>query len=85
MTARVSGEYVCREIVEAVTDYLEDRLPPEDRALFEAHLAICKGCRNYLEQMRETLRIAGAAAPKSLRPEQRDELVRLFRSWKEKK
>lgn len=85
MTAKLSGEYACREIVEAVTDYLEDRLALPDRALFEQHLGICVGCRNYLEQMRETIRIAGAVQPESLRPEQRDELTRLFRDWKQKK
>ena len=85
MTAKVLGEYACREIVEAVTDYLEGRLPLPDRTLFEQHLGICAGCRNYLEQMRETIRISGAVEPKSLPPEQRDELVRLFRNWKQKK
>ena len=32
-------EMPCRELVELVTDYLEDRLSPLDRARFEAHLA----------------------------------------------
>jgi anti-sigma factor RsiW len=43
---------VCREFVELVTDYLEDRLSDTDRARFDAHLAECDGCDGYLEDMR---------------------------------
>jgi anti-sigma factor RsiW len=39
---------VCREFVELVTDYLEGRLPPQERVRFEAHLAECDGCEGYL-------------------------------------
>src|SRR5688572_11840565 len=49
----------CREVVELITSYLEGRLPPEDRRPFEAHLAVCPGCREYLAQMRATIAAAG--------------------------
>jgi anti-sigma factor RsiW len=42
----------CQEFVELVTDYLEDALPPEQRARFEAHLAACDACPGYLEDIR---------------------------------
>ena len=42
----------CRQLVELVTDYLEDALPPEMRARFEAHLAQCDGCTGYLQDIR---------------------------------
>jgi predicted anti-sigma-YlaC factor YlaD len=82
---RLSPNPACREIVEVVTDYLEDRMPAEDRAIFEQHLGICRGCRNYLEQMRQTIRASGALHEESLAPGKNDELVRLFRGWKAKK
>ena len=41
-------DLACQELVELVTDYLEDALPPEERARFDAHLAECPGCSNYL-------------------------------------
>jgi hypothetical protein len=85
MTARLPSEFVCREIVEAITDYLEAGLPLPERTLFEQHLVICAGCKTYLEQMRQTIRAAGTARENLLAPRQRDELVRLFRDWKEKK
>ena len=47
----------CKEVVEIVSDYLEDALSAQDRARFEAHLAGCAGCTTYVEQMREIVRL----------------------------
>ena len=46
----------CRELVELVTEYLDDTLSRRDRTRFEEHLADCPGCRAYLDQMRKTIR-----------------------------
>ena len=48
----------CQEFVELVTDYLEDRLEPEVRADFEAHIVPCHWCRYDLEQIRIVARLA---------------------------
>ncbi len=45
----------CRQVVELVTDYLEDALDPLARADFEAHVAGCDGCPIHLDQMRATI------------------------------
>jgi anti-sigma factor RsiW len=45
----------CRQVVELITDYLEDALEPAARADFDAHIAACDGCPIYLEQMRATI------------------------------
>ena len=50
-----SDDMACRELVELVTDYLEDRLPLAERQRFAAHLAACSNCQAYLEQMRAAL------------------------------
>ncbi|HEX2086073.1 MAG TPA: zf-HC2 domain-containing protein [Solirubrobacteraceae bacterium] len=42
----------CRELVELVTEYLEDALPAGRRVRFEEHVAECEGCRAYLAQIR---------------------------------
>ena len=47
----------CREVVELVTDYLEGALPARTRARVERHLARCRGCAAYVEQMREVVRL----------------------------
>jgi anti-sigma factor RsiW len=72
----------CREFVELVTEYLEGALPPDERARFDAHIALCEGCGTYLEQMRQTIRAAGALTEESVPQPAMDELLRLFRGWK---
>ena len=71
----------CREIVELTTEYLEGTLPPGVRRRFVEHLARCPGCANYLEQMRETIRMTGMISEEEVPPEQRDQLVAAFRDW----
>lgn len=75
-------ELTCRELVEVVTDYLESRMPAEQRLLFEEHIAYCTWCVTYLEQMRETIRAAGMLREDDLTPEQRDALLDVFKEWK---
>jgi anti-sigma factor RsiW len=72
----------CQELVELVTDYLENRLPDGTRLRFEAHLAGCSGCRTYLEQMRQAIRALGRLPAESIQPEARDRLLETFRDWK---
>jgi anti-sigma factor RsiW len=74
-------EMPCRELVELVTDYLEDRLSPVDRTRFEAHLAECDACRMYMEQFRETIRVLGRLPEESLSSEARGALLEAFRGW----
>ena len=73
---------VCREVVEAVTDYLEGTMSARDRARFEAHLEGCPHCREYLAQMRKTLDVLGRVGVEDIAPEAQDELVALFRRWR---
>jgi anti-sigma factor RsiW len=75
-------ELTCKELIEVVTDYLEGSLPAERRLLFEEHLAFCQGCQTYLEQLRETIRLAGTLTEDDLGPEARAALLGVFRDWK---
>jgi anti-sigma factor RsiW len=72
----------CQELVEVITEYLEDRLPVEERARFDQHLALCEGCHNFVEQMRETIRLTGRLPEEALSPEGRERLLEAFRSYK---
>jgi predicted anti-sigma-YlaC factor YlaD len=72
----------CKELVEAVTDYLEGTMSGRDRARFEAHLEGCPHCREYLAQMRKTLDVLGRIEAEDLAPEVQDELVSLYRRWR---
>jgi anti-sigma factor RsiW len=73
----------CQELVELVTDYLEGALVAEQQARFEAHIARCRGCTNYLEQMRQSIHLMGRLTEESLSAPVRDELLAVFRNWKE--
>jgi anti-sigma factor RsiW len=75
-------ELTCKELVELVTEYLENELTPVDRARFEAHVAICPGCQTYLEQMQTTIHSLGYLPEESLTAEGRDQLLAAFRQWK---
>jgi anti-sigma factor RsiW len=75
-------EMPCQELVELVTDYLEDRLSPVDRMRFEAHIAECEYCATYLEQMRQTIRTLGRIPEESLTDDARETLMEAFRSWR---
>lgn len=72
---------MCRELVEAVTAYLEGSMSLEDRARFDEHLALCDGCANYLAQIRETIRLTGTLDPETLPDEQKSALLEVFRAW----
>jgi anti-sigma factor RsiW len=73
----------CQELVELVTDYLEDRLPDDLRRRFDAHLTGCSGCRNYLDQMRLTIRALGELPPEAIEPGMKDRLLAAFRDWRQ--
>lgn len=73
----------CKELVELVTEYLEGTLADEVRLRVERHLSGCEGCTNYLEQMREIIRLTGQLREESLTPQQREDLLNLFRDWKQ--
>ena len=71
----------CRELVEIITDYLEGRLAPVDRERFETHLIQCPGCRDYLDQMRQTISLVGILSEDNLPPAARDRLLEAFQRW----
>ena len=73
---------VCQQAVELVTDYLEGALSSSDRRRFEAHLAGCPNCSEYLAQMRATIRLTGELSPEDLPPEVLDEFIAIYRQWK---
>ena len=58
----------CTAVAPLMDDYLDDKLPPEQRTMVESHFADCPACRVEAETLRSIL--AGARAlPRSVRPE----------------
>lgn len=74
-------ELVCQQVVELVTEYLADRLSRTDRRRFDAHLAGCPHCTEYLAQLRATIELTRRITPDDLTPPMRAELIGLYRNW----
>ncbi|MGH9076268.1 MAG: zf-HC2 domain-containing protein [Acidimicrobiales bacterium] len=76
----------CRQLVDAVTDYLDDAMAAPERARFADHLAACANCEAYLDQIRTTIAVAGrlteGTARQSLGPAAMAELMEAFRTWR---
>ena len=72
----------CQELVELVTDYLEDALSRDETDRFEDHIGRCTGCAAYLDQIRQTIVLTGRLTPESLSPEAERELLEAFRGWR---
>jgi anti-sigma factor RsiW len=51
----------CRELIEFLADYVEGELSADERARFDAHLAVCPHCVDYLHGYRESIRLGRAA------------------------
>lgn len=76
------SEMSCREIVDAITAYIEKTMPPAEVRRFDAHLAECSYCVAYVEQMRETIGALGRVDEETLSPEAREKLLEGFRDWR---
>jgi anti-sigma factor RsiW len=76
-------DLVCQQAVELVTDYLEGTLARADRRRYEAHLAGCPHCTEYLAQMRKTIELTGTLTADDLTPQMQDDFIALYRQWHE--
>lgn len=79
----MSHDISCKQLVDLVTDYLEEALSAEARADFEHHLADCGYCHAYFDQMRLTIHLTHQHAAKQATPPAPDELLNIFRKWKQ--
>lgn len=80
MTAPELGMTItCQEVVDVITDYLEGAMEPGLREEFEAHLALCPGCAQYLAQMRTTIKALGHVPAETLPADAQSELLDTFR------
>jgi anti-sigma factor RsiW len=71
----------CHEVIDILTEYIEDALPAEERRRVEEHLAGCDGCTAYLETMRETIRVTGMLTEEQIPVQQKEQLLEAFRDW----
>ena len=62
-------ELSCADVIHFLDDYVAGNLAMERRAAFEAHLAICPQCVEYIASYRRTIELVrDAAAPNAADP-----------------
>ena len=79
----ITSGLTCREVVELVTDYLEASLSPEKQGQLEEHVAHCPGCTAYIMQVQQTIGMLHTLSDEPVFPETKEELLQVFRKWKE--
>jgi len=72
----------CREVVELVTDLLENALAPARRADMIDHLRECGDCLRYVAQLQITGRLLADLPVERLTPSERDTLLGAYRLWR---
>ena len=77
-----SPRLTCREVVELLSDYLDDALAPAERARVQEHLATCPECTAYLEQLRTTIGMLGRLREEDVPPRILSAFVAAFRRWR---
>jgi predicted anti-sigma-YlaC factor YlaD len=80
----MAGNFTCREIAQLVTDYLVGSLTLGERVRFHLHLGLCFACRNYLRQMKYTIATLRQLPPEPVPPHVKEELLKRFRTWKQR-
>jgi predicted anti-sigma-YlaC factor YlaD len=77
-------DLACSDVVELVTEFLDDAIDEGLRARIDDHLRVCEQCRSYLDQMRATIATLGgvSAASEPSEPVQAG-LLAAFRAWRD--
>jgi anti-sigma factor RsiW len=81
-TARAK-DIACQEVVDLLTGFLEGALDPETGARIEQHLVLCPDCTEYLRQFRLTIAATGRLSETALPDRVVDELLQVFRRWRD--
>ncbi len=77
------ADLVCRDAVELATDYLEGALSWRQRRSYERHLRGCPNCSAHFEQIRAMIVVLGTVEPEALSPAAQDDLMDVFRHYRE--
>jgi predicted anti-sigma-YlaC factor YlaD len=72
----------CRDLIELATDYNEGRMSMLERIRFDMHVLMCRNCRAWVRQLKETVNVLGALPDEPIPPELEADLLAAFRNWK---
>jgi anti-sigma factor (TIGR02949 family) len=68
----------CKDVIQALTEYLEGDLNPVERERFERHMADCTPCMAFLRTYEKSSELATAALRAEEIPNELQERVRGF-------
>ncbi|HEU5475575.1 MAG TPA: hypothetical protein VFV67_33455 [Actinophytocola sp.] len=74
----------CIDLVELVTDALEDALDNETLLSILDHLPFCKGCDDYFNQVLVTVKALSQQPATTIPPRLEASLMKLYREWAER-
>jgi len=83
MSAARPQDLACRELVELLTEFLENALEERTRTQVEQHLVLCPGCTEYLRQFRATIGATRKLAEEDLPEPVKEKLLDAFRHWRQ--
>jgi hypothetical protein len=66
--------------INQIADLVEDRLPPDERSSFEAHIAVCSRCSSDLSRLKHLIGVMRSDSSEDAPPSFIARAVRLFRS-----
>ena len=73
-----------QEVVELITDYLENALLPQKMEQPEKHFAACPLCVEYLKQVKLTIELRSKLAQGPAFPSMKKrELLQIFQNWQQ--
>ncbi len=47
----------CRQVIDLLSDYINDEISPEDKRLLEKHFEGCKNCEAFLKTLRQSINL----------------------------
>ncbi len=72
----------CQELTDLVTDYLEGRQTLVQRLRFQMHVGMCRHCRAYLRQFKQTICTLARSPREPIPADVQQALLERFRNWK---
>jgi hypothetical protein len=76
-------EMNCDELVERVTDHLEDALGTEDQLRWDDHVGVCFGCQAHVREIRVTLDLVSSLGAEPPSAQLESTLLARYREWAE--
>ena len=70
----------CDDVMQRVTEYLDEALPPGAEEALERHLAECANCNRYLQEIRQTIQRLSALPREPMPASMKDRLLQALQS-----